>query len=109
MMMIKIIVFSQGKRVFTIDQELTKILANYKTLEDFRINVCTSKHVPLLVCSVLLLSLSSHVYMYVLMYCIIVFTLALILEYNDYYSKGCGATDTSACPLCCGVHVLLLW
>ncbi len=62
MMMIKIIVFSQGKRVFTIDQELTKILANYKTLEDFRINVCTSKHVPLLV---LLLSLSSHVYIHV--------------------------------------------
>ncbi|XP_064404181.1 la-related protein 1B-like isoform X2 [Halichondria panicea] len=30
--------YYKGKRVFTIDQELTKILANYKTLEDFRIN-----------------------------------------------------------------------
>ncbi len=52
------IVFTQGKRVFTIDQELTKILASYKTLEDFRINVNTSKHVPLLVfCFALTLSL----------------------------------------------------
>lgn len=32
-------VILQGKRVFTIDQELTKILSNYKTLEDFRVNV----------------------------------------------------------------------